>query len=64
MNRTPPEADVATDRKSELRRRVARALVANYIHEVSGRHSAGSARRVSRPDAGLASRPGHAACPS
>ena len=38
MNEPRPQADSNSDRGLQRRRRAKRALVANYIHELSARH--------------------------
>jgi hypothetical protein len=38
MNEPRPQADVDSARGLSRRRRAKRAFVANYIHELSGRH--------------------------
>ena len=40
MERTTPTDEFDAGRTAQVRRRVARALVANYIHEVSDKHGA------------------------
>jgi hypothetical protein len=40
MERKNPTTDTKPAREAQVRTRMARALVANYIHEVSDRHRA------------------------
>jgi hypothetical protein len=45
--RKPTETDPRT--RHQQRRRVKRGIVASYIHEISGRHSASASRDEKRP---------------
>jgi len=49
MERTQPTTDDKPGRKAQVRKRMARALFANYIHEVSGRHRATDDRPTTGP---------------
>jgi hypothetical protein len=44
MNQPRTPTDRATAKRLQVRRRAKRGLVAGYIHEISGRHGAGSTR--------------------
>jgi hypothetical protein len=42
MNQPRTSKDRTTARRLQVRRRAKRGLIASYIHEISGRHGAGS----------------------